>query len=145
MSQFSEPLLTVFLFFTGVWSLILIHRKIIYSSRLTLLAISLSILVLKGLIPFVIFLGCFLPLMSMNNNVFLKSKLKQRNTSIREKLIVYITTMPLFGLILLKKESFLENIKNISINPDGLLAIEIIFIVVLIVTIASSYKVTRSS
>lgn len=145
MSQFSEPLLTVFLFFTGVWSLILIHRKIIYSSRLTLLAISLSILVLKGLIPFVIFLGCFLPLMSMNNNVFLNSKLKQRNTSIREKLIVYITTMPLFGLILLKKESFLEIIKSISINPDGLLAIEIIFIVVLIVTIASSYKVTRSS
>jgi len=145
MSQFSEPLLTVFLFFTGVWSLILIHRKIIYSSRLTLLAISLSILVLKGLIPFVIFLGCFLPLISMNNNIFLKSKLKQRNTSIREKLIVYITTMPLFGLILLKKESFLENIKSISINPDGLLAIEIIFIVVLIVTIASSYKVTRSS
>ncbi|MCR9203222.1 MAG: hypothetical protein NXH75_01505 [Halobacteriovoraceae bacterium] len=143
MFRLSDLLLCLLVFIPSVWALTKFKKQGSFSQNVIFLTLSLAIFCSKGSVPFLIYLAAFIPLLSLEVPLNPSDEPKKAPTTIQEKIIVYLSLMPLFGLLILKKDDFDKTLKNIELPISQLWVTEVAMVIMLLLTLAGSYRLRR--
>jgi hypothetical protein len=143
MFPYKDVICALLLFIPSVWALTKFKKQSSFSQKIIFLTLSLVILLNKGTIPFLIFMASFVPLLSLEVPLSPSDEPKKVPTTIQEKMVVYLAMMPLFGLLILKREEFDKNLLQIKLPIEQLWVTEIILVVCILLTIAGNMRLRK--
>lgn len=143
MFLLSDILLCLLVFIPSVWALTKFKKQGSFSQNVIFLTLALVIFCNKGSVAVLIYLASFIPLLSLEVPVNPSDEPKKAPTSVQEKFMVYLSLMPLFGLLILKKDNFDKNLINIELPASHLWLTEIAMVIMLVLTLAGSYRLRR--
>lgn len=143
MSQFSDYALSALLFVSSVWSLTKFKKESNFSQKVIFISLALVIFASRGTVPFLIFLASFIPLLSLELPINAADEPKKTPTTIQEKFVVYITMMPLFGLLILKRDSFDSNLLKLELPMNQIWITEVVMLIMIFLTISGTIRIKR--
>lgn len=125
MYELSEVGASILIFLTGVWVLTKLRKEVGGVSKYIFISLSLGILIYKGPISLFIFMAVFVPYLSVSENQKMSQKVKVNSSTIQEKMIVYLSLMPIFGLYILKRDDFHSQLLKVNLPTKDLFVTEI--------------------
>lgn len=143
MLQFERIIGALLIFIPSVWALTKFKKQSDLSQKVIFLSLALVIFIYKGVVPFLIFMAAFVPLLSLEMPINPIDEPKKSPTSVFEKFIVYFAMMPLFGLLILKRDTFEENLKSLSLPQDQLWITEVVMLIMIGLTLIGTLRLKK--